>query len=101
MKFDELTRGQQYLVLRDRDLEILIKGLRVQINYNYYLLEKYPEAYTPKEKEEILQDIEFFKRDIEYYSKELKGGAENVEFHTESNSESPSDRFTGLSCTTV
>jgi len=103
MDFDQLSRGDQYLVLRNRELESLILDAVVEIEHSFYLLDRYPNAYNSLDNEMILNNIETNRRDIQYYSRLLKGGAENEGSLTESqnDSESPTNRFTGITCTTV
>lgn len=103
MTLDSLSRGEQYLILRNRDFEILVTNARNEITYTYYLLEKYPNAYSPIDKETMLRDVEMWKKDIKHFSKYLQnGGVENDEPVTESkDSESPPNRYTGPTCTTV
>lgn len=104
-EFDELSRGDQFLLLRNRDYEILIKVLRTEITNLNYLMKHYPESYSSLDIKRIISEIEMMKKDIEFYSQFItdKGGAENEEFLTESrtDSESPSDQYKGPTCTTV
>jgi hypothetical protein len=100
--FDDLSRGEQFLLLQQRDYEAIVKGHRDQIQYIKYMMERYPGAYGPEDVARMLTEIEVYKLDIEYYSQYIKG-AENEEPLTESHkeSESPIDTFKGVTCTTV
>jgi len=100
--FNELTRGEQYLRLLRIEYEDLIRAARFDIYYWKELLTRY--QYTPIELENIQKSMQSGYRDIEYYSEKLRElGVENGDrILTESNnSESPIDRFEGITCTTV
>lgn len=103
-EFDELSRGKQYILLLDRDYEILVRILRTEIRSLYYLMDHYPESYSPIDVARINNEIRVMEQDIQYYSKyTTEKGAENEAILTEStyDSESPKDTFKGPTCTTI
>lgn len=98
-----MTRGQEYLKLLKIEYQDLVKIAKSHIAMYEYSLEHY--VFEPEEKVTVLKFIEEYKQDVKYYSESLRllGGAENEDtILTESkNSESPRDKFVGISCTTV
>jgi hypothetical protein len=98
----DLSRGQQYLRSLMSEYRLGIKYNLDFINEWERLLDRY--QYTPFDVERIRAEIRQANEDIAYFRKLLvEGGAENEQMLTESHkdSESPFDRFTGVTCTTV
>lgn len=101
--FDEMTRGEQFLHLLEIEYHDLIKFAIAQVSYIRYALETY--LHTEAERDNAQWQIQEFEKDVVYYRDRLKeiGGVENEASLTESqtDSESPPDRFVGVTCTTV
>lgn len=99
-----MSPGTRYLNLLRIEYEDLIKAAEFDINHVVSLLSRY--VYTTSEQAMYNEMILKAKGDIRFYKQKLAelGGAENgksnpTEFHKDS--ESPIDKFTGVSCTTV
>jgi hypothetical protein len=104
MEFDQLTRGEQFKVLRIRDYQYGVSYNLEYVKSWESLLERY--QYAPLDIDRIRSVMHEAMQDVAYFKEQLRremGGAENEEFLTESHydSESPTDRFTGITCTTV
>jgi hypothetical protein len=98
-----MGKGADYLRLLRLDYERLIRDAQNDIEYANYMLSKYD--YEPHQLERVNRQLNEHYKDIAFYRKKLEetGGAENEEVLTGStkDSESPSGKFVGITCTTV